>query len=315
VELASKVGTITLPGNMLAGTPAENSDEVSVTIGEGDTSQLSSELRDTIGDRPVVELELRSDGETVEWENPQGPVRVSIPYTPTDHELQDPEHIVVWYIDGSGQAVPVPSGRYNPETGTVTFTTTHFSSYALAYVHKTFADLEGFSWAEDEIEVLASRDIIKGIGQGLFLPEVDVSRADYLVMLVRTLGLEAAVTENFADVDTSTYYYEPVGVAKALGIVKGRGSNLFEPQASITRQDMMVMTSRALTMLDQLPQESSTVVLEQFADDSLVAGYAVDSVATLVSEQLIEGAGGKLNPLDNTTRAEAAVFLYRVYNH
>jgi len=46
----------------------------------------------------------------------------------------------------------------------------------------------------------------------------------------------------------------------------------------------------------------------------LIADYAIDSIASLVKEGLIVGSAGKLNPLDNTTRAEAAVFLYRIYN-
>jgi hypothetical protein len=44
-----------------------------------------------------------------------------------------------------------------------------------------------------------------------------------------------------------------------------------------------------------------------------VADYAADSIAALVKEGLIVGGGGKVNPLGNTTRAEAAVFLYRIY--
>ena len=38
--------------------------------------------------------------------------------------------------------VLVPSGRYDTATGMVTFSTTHFSNYAVVYVTKTFDDLE-----------------------------------------------------------------------------------------------------------------------------------------------------------------------------
>ena len=54
--------------------------------------------------------------------------------------------------------------------------------------------------------------------------------------------------------------------------------------------------------------------LERFSDKSLVALYAVDSIASVVKEGLIVGSGDKVNTLGNTTRAEAAVFLYRIYN-
>ena len=54
--------------------------------------------------------------------------------------------------------------------------------------------------------------------------------------------------------------------------------------------------------------------LEKFSDKSKVASYAVNSVAAMVKEGLIEGSGNKVNPAGNTTKAEAAVFLYRLYN-
>jgi len=34
----------------------------------------------------------------------------------------------------------------------------------------------------------------------------------------------------------------------------------------------------------------------------------------MVSEGIIKGDGKNINPLKNTTRAEAAVILYRIYN-
>ena len=34
-----------------------------------------------------------------DWSNPDAPVTVSIPYTPTAAELANPESIVIWYIE------------------------------------------------------------------------------------------------------------------------------------------------------------------------------------------------------------------------
>lgn len=140
---STDVGSITIPSGMLAGMPGTEGKKAGITIGQGDKSSLSEDVQDAIGDRPLIQLTLTLDGKQAEWNNPSTPVTVSIPYTPTAAELADPEHIVVWYIDGSGNVVSVPNGRYDPTTGTVTFITTHFSHYAVAYVHKTFGDLGG----------------------------------------------------------------------------------------------------------------------------------------------------------------------------
>lgn len=109
----------------------------------GDKDNLPNDVKSAIGDKPLISLTLSIDGKQTNWSNPDAPAMVSIPYAPTAAELTNPESIVIWYIDGSGKAVSVPNGRYDPATGTVTFFTTHFSDYAVAYVHKTFSDLGG----------------------------------------------------------------------------------------------------------------------------------------------------------------------------
>ncbi len=307
-------GSITTPGNMLSGIPGTKGKKAGITIGKGDKSDLPKEVKAAIGNRPLVQLTLTLNGRQTDWNNPEAPVTVSVPYTPKAAELANPEHIVVWYIDGAGNAVSVPNGRYDPKTGTVTFTTTHFSYYAVAYVQKTFGDLENVDWAKKPIEVLASKGILEGTSEAGYSPRENITRADFLCFLVRTLGVDAKVDGNFYDIRSDAYYYKETGIAKALGIASGTGDNIFSPYAYITRQDMMALTERALRMLEKLEVQGLASDLDRFADKPLVAAYAVNSVASLVKEDLIMGSDDNLNPLGNTTRAEAAVFLYRIYN-
>lgn len=314
IEIKTDAGTVTLPGNMLAGTGFENQGDAGLTIKNVDKSTLPEEVRNAVGDKPVIQLGLTVDGEQKAWNNPDAPVTVSIPYTPTAAELENPEHIVVWYIDGSGNVISVPNGRYDPATGTVTFTTTHFSHYAVAYVHKTFGDLGGAEWARKPVEVMASKGIISGTGKGTFSPAANITRADYLVLLIRTLGLMAEFDGNFDDVEPGAYYYEALGIAKKLGIAAGSGNNRFNPKESISRQDMMVLTARALEKFRGLKAVDANGLLDKYSDKGDIAGYAANSLATLVKEGLIKGSGDRLNPRANATRAEAAVFLYRIYN-
>ena len=310
--LTTPLGTIGIPDDMLTGSEDAAGEKAAITIGRGDKASMSADVKAALGDRPLVQLSLTIDGRQVAWNNPDAPVTVSIPYTPTAAEQQDLEHIVVWYIDGSGKAVSVPSGRYDPETGCVTFTTTHFSNYAVAFVYKTFGDLSCVEWARKPIEVMASKGIINGTGADTYLPAANITRADYLVLLVKTLGLTADFDGNFSDVASGTYY-EAVGIAKELGITAGSGRNRFSPNEKISRQDMMVLTARALEESKGLKILGDSTVLDQFSDKNDIAGYSAESLAALVSEGLITGSGDKLNPRANTIRAEAAVFLYRIY--
>ena len=314
VVVFSKIGELVLPSNMLDSTTGGDSSYVQLTIAYGDKEILDFETRGIIGDRPLLQLSIAVDGEQISWNNPQAPVTISIPYTPTAEELADPEHITVWYIDGSGNASSVPTGRYNSETGMVSFTTTHFSHFAVVYVRKTFNDIANYNWSKKEIEVLASKGILKGISENEYAPSVNITRADFLYNLVRTLGVDAKDDGNFEDISSDAYYYREIGIAKKLGISNGTGHNQFNPDESISRQDMMVLTERALRMFKKLNQQGISSGLERFTDKALISSYAVDSVATVIGEELIVGNHDQVNPLGNTTRAEAAVFLYRIYH-
>jgi len=314
LTINTNTGSITVASNMLMGVSGADGNKAEISLSQGDKSSLPEAAKTAIGDRPLIQLSVAIDGKQTDWNNPYAPVTVSIPYTPTAAELANPESIVIWYIDGNGNAVSVPNGRYDLATGTATFFTTHFSHYAVAYVHKTFSDLGSVEWARKAIEVMASKGITNGTGKDTFSPGANITRADYMVLLINTLGLTADFTENFDDVKTNAYYYNAVGIAKKLDIAAGSGNNRFNPTESISRQDMMVLAARALEKCQGLQAADNITVLDKFSDKGDITEYAAGSFATLVDAGLIEGSGNKQNPHSYTTRAEVAVFLYNVYN-
>lgn len=313
IKMATPLGTLSLPGNMFdAG--GLTGEEIELTIGRADTAGLAEDIRRQIGERPVIELTAEAGGRVTGWNNPDAPVTVSIPYTPTEEELKDPEHIVVWYIDGQGNITPVPNGRYDPAAGEVTFTITHFSKYAAAFVKKTFADIQNYPWAKKEIEVLASKGIIEGMSASSYAPGSNITRADFVTLLVRALELKASFDGNFDDVEASDYYYDAVGTAKKLGIIEGVGDNKFDPKAGITREDMMVMAAGAMEAAGKIKDEADRSVLSAYTDSASISSYAAASAASLIENGIIEGDGRLINPGGNTTRAETAVVIYRIYN-
>ncbi|NIK76977.1 endo-1,4-beta-xylanase [Paenibacillus castaneae] len=307
-------GTVELPGNMLAGTNVGSSESVSVRLGKVSTEGLSNDVRQQIGNHPVISLEFLAGDSVVAWNNPNAPVTVSVPYTPTAEELRNPDHIIIWYIDGSGKATPVPNARYDAASGMVKFSTTHFSNYAVAFVVKSFGDLQSVPWAKKAIEAMASRGIINGTSENAYDPNASIKRADFLSLLVRALELKgnnASVTM-FSDVDSSAYYYDAVKIAVQLGIIQGTGNNLFDPNSKISRQDMMVIAARAAKAAGKALPTGGT--LDAFSDEASVASYAKDSVAALVNAGIVQGSNGKLAPNSFLTRAEAAVILQRIWS-
>ena len=104
-----------------------------------------------------------------------------------------------------------------------------------------------YEWAMDAINELTSEGIIRGISDTEFGPDMEVTRADCTALLFRVLGnTDVSFTDNFSDVTPDKYYYEEIGMAKALGIAYGVGNNLFNPEGRVLRQDMATMTYRVL---------------------------------------------------------------------
>lgn len=181
-------------------------------------------------------------------------------------------------------------------------------------VNEHFTDIGNVPWAKEAILELAKSGVIKGTSETEFSPEDSISRGDFVTLLVRMLNLSSEVAgEGFADVSADTYYYEPITTAKTLGVITGVGENRFEPEGKISRQDMMTMTYRALEKLGMADFGKSDLTM--FRDTAEIADYAIESVSYVVGGGLIAGdENGYINPNANTTRAETAVFLYRLYS-
>ncbi len=176
-----------------------------------------------------------------------------------------------------------------------------------------YKDLYKHTWAAEQIRTLKSMDVVNEITPTSFAPGKSITRADFAMFLIRTLGLSSESTDNFADVDTNEYYAKELAVGKALGIFQGVGENQFNPNAEISRQDMMVICARGLRYVNKLKESDEMHV--RFSDESLIASYAQKDVAAMVEEGIIQGnADGTINPLGNATRAEAAVIMDRILN-
>ncbi len=307
----SDTGRITLPADMLAGIAGAEGKKAEITIGQGVKSGLSEAAKAAIANRPLIRLTVTLDGEAVEWNNPNAPVTISIPYTPTAAELASPEGIIIWYIDGSGKAVSVPNGYYDSATGTVTFAITHFSYYAVGYNKASFMDVSASAWYKKAVDFISARQITTGTGGGNFSPGVLLTRGEFLVMMMRAYGIapDTNPKDNFSD-SGNTYYTGYLAAAKRLDISGGVGNNMFAPEKEITRQEMFTLLYNALKVINRLPQGDTGKPLSAFSDAGQIASWAKDAMTLMVQTGIINGSGGKLFPMATTTRAEMAQVLY-----
>jgi len=178
-----------------------------------------------------------------------------------------------------------------------------------------FHDLDTHSWAAQEIRDMEALGLIRGTSESSFMPGRNITRAEFAEFLINTLGLTSDSTENFADVNPDAPYAKAIATGKALGVLQGVGDNAFNPNAEISRQDLMVICARGMRLANKLGAAGEAAAVASFPDGSLIADYAVADVSAMVQDGVIKGnADGTINPLGNATRAEAALIMYRIYN-
>ncbi len=282
-----------------------------ISIARGDASGLTDAEKAAVGDRPLLRLTLTLDGAQTDWSNPDAPVTVTMPYTPTAEELKNPESIVVWYLDGSGTPVCVPNGHYDPATGTVTFTATHFSRFAVGYREVRFTDVKADAWYYKAVSFIAARGITDGTGNGGFSPGAALTRGQLLVLLMRTFDVapEKNPADNFSDAG-STWYTGYLAAARRLGIAQGVGDNKFAPEQAVTRQEMFTLLYNTLKVLGRLPERGPDSSPPVFSDEQTIAPWAREAITYLAGAGFLSGSGGRLRPEDTATRAEMAQVIY-----
>ncbi|OKP89372.1 hypothetical protein A3842_04645 [Paenibacillus sp. P3E] len=191
-----------------------------------------------------------------------------------------------------------------------------FSSYAVLENKVNFSDIASVqAWAGRQIQVVAAKGAIEGVGASKFAPKSNVTRAEFSKMLIRALNLEnSTATESFNDVASTAWYAPYVAVAAEKGIVTGRSASQFDPNATITRAEMATMIARAVKSVNSGATAGDASSLTKFSDAAKIAASLKDGVAFAASHNLVIGNAGKFNPNNTATRAEAAVIIYRTIN-
>ncbi len=310
LKVVTGIGSISFNTAALSSIGASANDEdICVSMRRLETDELEEGIREKVGDRPVYDFSVKA-GQTRISDFGGGKVEISVPYTPREGE--DENAIIVYYLTDAGELQTV-RGRYDSATQTVRFTTSHLSIYVVGYNKVTFTDAGDADWFGKAVGFMAARGITKGVGGGRFAPQLNVTRADFLVMVMRAYDIkpDKEINDNFSDAGNK-YYTEYLGTAKRLGLVLGVGNNKYAPELTISRQDMFVILYRILERIGELPQGTDRKTLESFADKENISDYAMEAMNWFVVTGTVKGDGTRLNPKSAATRAETAQILYNL---
>ena len=221
--------------------------------------------------------------------------------------VSDADGNVVEFTDPDGSTSVAAFGIV--EDGKALYIAMAEGDYAPGTVEVSFDDIAGL-WGEEDVLFTASRGIFLGTGEGIFSPDVTMSRAMFVTVLWRMMGSpEARQPAPFTDL-RADWYKDAVAWAAEEGIVKGFSPTEFGPDKPVTREQMCVFMARFMEYtgwsLDRTAADT------EFTDSAQISDWAKDAVAECASAGLIRGVGeGRVAPQKSATRMEVSAILAR----
>ena len=198
--------------------------------------------------------------------------------------------------------------RWNPEVAYVT-------GQGAVEEKAIFEDLKDH-WAREAVEELFEKNIVKGKAEGVFDPEAQVTRAEFLTMVQKAAKLPSFnFKQYYEDVPMDAWFTATVTSAYAYDLIADEltPDGKLNPDAPILREEMTSIMVDAMQNQDYRALESGD--LSMFNDAANCAEWVKPSIAQSVNLGLIKGnPDGTFAPKATATRAEAAVIIQRFLN-
>lgn len=179
---------------------------------------------------------------------------------------------------------------------------------------QTFTDVPDTYWASAQIERAAAMGLISGYADGSFRPGNQVTRAQFVTMLWRMAGKPAPTkAAAFADIaGLNAEFKSAIAWASENGYVNGVTATAFHPNATITRQQAMVILFRYNGGVSGMELMLSGIYDSQFTDSATIGAFAKSGVYWAVYNGIVNGVTSTtIVPHGTATRAQIAVILLR----
>lgn len=109
----------------------------------------------------------------------------------------------------------------------------------------SFSDVSADDWYNESVSTMANGKYITGYPDGTFGGNKNITRAEFVAMLVRFIGVQ---NENcsFTDVSRDYWAYGCIATATKAGWIAGYADGTFKPEQPITRAEAMTIINRVL---------------------------------------------------------------------
>jgi len=172
LRVSTQIAAITFDRKALDTIAGATTDDVKISATKIDTSTLTDETKLKVGDGPSLIFSVTSGNRTISEFGGTYRYRFHI------HQKQAriPTRLSFTNINAEGIPEAVPTANIS-RNKTVSFTTNHFSKYAVGYNKVCFTDVKAGAWYEDAVDFAAARGIVTGTGNGNYNPDGKLTRA------------------------------------------------------------------------------------------------------------------------------------------
>lgn len=178
-----------------------------------------------------------------------------------------------------------------------------------------FRDVAG-NWAEEYILKAGERGLVNGKSEGIFDPNANMTRAEFMTILWRAVGSPAPRGKaSFSDLPMA-WYQEPIAWAEENNITNGTSPTTFDPNGNVTREQMMTILHRMAGKPIGMESMFTAVYDQQLADSASISSWAKDAVYWSIFHEILCGEqsvklGNTVAPKAAATRSQIAVSIIR----
>lgn len=291
VTLETPIATLSLDGGVMETITSTATQDVEIKASIVEIPEHTPQnLVDMIGENPVYSFEIFSGEEKITQFG--GAITVTVPYTLQEGE--NPLRLTVYYLAEDGSVLEM-GATYHKTSETMSFQTTHFSSFVVAYdgTKSLFGDVSQDAWYLEAVNYVTDAGLFNGTSETAFAPEANMTRAMVMTVLARLAGVDTTTGD--------TWYQAGMEWAMEMGISDGTN-----PYGNVTREQLATMLHRHS---GEHPVEAD---LNHFHDVHHISHWALDAKGWAVVNGIIHGKTDTLlAPEANATRAEVATMIMR----
>ncbi len=233
---------------------------------------------------------------------------VSVKLTP--EQLKEGYSLVPCYTLNEKKYIVASSSIVN---GNLVFIAPVTGVYSFEVNKPEFADISGH-WAGEYIGFTAARDLLRGVGNGRFDPNGQMTRAMFVTVLARLDGADLSAYKNtqFKDVEPGSWYESAVTWAFQNKIINGTSKTTFAPDEPVSREQMAVILYNYVKAKGYNISTMETAPAP-FVDIGLVSNWAEEAVKWIQNTSIMNGKPGNLfDPSEIASRAEGCAVFTRL---